>query len=257
MKKGFYYIAGLIIISSSLFFVAARGVQKNTSTILIDTEGEGFVVMELFTSQGCSSCPPADAILEMYAKKNDIRIIPLAFHVDYWNRLGWVDSLSKSDYSDRQRDYGEKLNSQTYTPQLIVNGQTQLVGSDRSEIATVVNKFLNKRPSVKINVADVKLLNDKVELTYNTEENIAGMNINAALVQKSVLTQIKGGENGGVKLNNFNVVRDFKTNRLTKPAGNFELKLPKGSSYDNYMIVLFVQDKNNGTIKGAVIKDCK
>ena len=257
MKKILYYLAGLIIISSSLFFIVSPELQNNVCVNVTDNEEQGFVVMELFTSQGCSSCPPADAILEMYAKKNDIRIIPLAFHVDYWNRLGWVDSLSKSDYSDRQRDYGEKLNSQTYTPQLIVNGQTQLVGSDRSEIATVVNKFLNKRPSVKINVADVKLLNDKVELTYNTEENIAGMNINAALVQKSVVTQIRGGENLGIKLNNFNVVRDFKTNRLTKPAGNFELKLPKGSSYDNYMIVLFVQDKNNGTIKGAVIKDCK
>ena len=257
MKKGLYYIAGLVIISSSLFFMASPGVQKNTGTILIGNEGDGFVLMELFTSQGCSSCPPADAILEMYAKKNDKRIIPLAFHVDYWNRLGWVDSLSKSDYSDRQRDYAEKLNAQSYTPQLIINGQTQLVGSDRSEIASIVNKFLNEKASFKINIDDIKLLNGNVEVSYHTEGSIEGMNINAALVQKSVITQIWGGENRGIKLNNFNVVRDFKTDRLRKPAGNFELNFPKGSSYDNYMMVLFVQDKNNGTIKGAVSKDCK
>lgn len=257
MKKGLYYIAGLVIISSSLFFMASPGVQKNTGTNFIDNEGEGFVLMELFTSQGCSSCPPADAILEMYAKKNDKRIIPLAFHVDYWNRLGWIDSLSKSDYSDRQRDYAEKLNAQSYTPQLIINGQTELVGSYKSEIAIIVTKFLNEKASLKINIIDVKLLNDKVEVSYDATGNFLNMNINAVLVQKSVVTQIKGGENRGVKLNNFNVVRDFKTDRLTKPAGSFELKLPKGSSYDNYMVVLFGQDKNNGTIKGAVIKDCK
>ena len=257
MKKGLYYIAGLVIISSSLFFMASPEVKKNTGTNFIDNEGEGFVLMELFTSQGCSSCPPADAILEMYAKKNDKRIIPLAFHVDYWNRLGWVDSLSKSDYSDRQREYGEKLNAETYTPQLIINGQTQLVGSDRNEIATAVNKFLNEKTSFKINIDDISLLNDNVEVSYKTEGDMANMNINAALVQKNVVTKIRGGENRGIELNNFNVVRDFKTNGLIKPTGSFELNMPKGSIYDNYMIVLFVQDKKNGIVKDAVSKNCK
>ncbi len=257
MKKGLYFIAGVVIISTSLFFMASPCVKKNTGNNLVDNEGEGFVVMELFTSQGCSSCPPADAILEMYAQKNDKRIIPLAFHVDYWNRLGWIDSLSKGSYSDRQREYGEKLNAETYTPQLVINGQTQLVGSYRTEIATVVNNFLNEKASLKINIDDINLLNNDVVVSYNTEGSIAGMNINAALVQQHVYTQIKAGENRGVKLNNFNVVRDFKTDRLSKHAGNFELKMPKGNAYDNYMVVLFAQDKKNGTIKGAVSKNCK
>ena len=257
MKKYLYYLVGLLIISSSLFFTGSPGQAENAGDNLIDNDEQGFVLMELFTSQGCSSCPPADAILEMYAEKNDKRIIPLAFHVDYWNRLGWTDSLSKSDYSDRQRDYAEKLKAQTYTPQLIVNGQTQLVGSDKSEIATVVNKFLNEKVLFKINIIDVKMLNNKVEVSYDAAGNFLNMEINAALVQKSVFTQIRGGENRGIKLNNFNVVRDFKTNRLTKNTGSIELKLPIGNSYDNYMIVLFGQDKNNGTIKGAVSKNCK
>ena len=216
------------------------------------------VLAELYTSEGCSSCPAADKLLAQLAADPAYKTVCfLSFHVDYWNRLGWIDSLSKSDYSDRQRDYAEKLNAQSYTPQLIINGQTELVGSYKSEIAIIVTKFLNEKASLKINIIDVKLLNDKVEVSYDATGNFLNMNINAVLVQKSVVTQIKGGENRGVKLNNFNVVRDFKTDRLTKPAGSFELKLPKGSSYDNYMVVLFGQDKNNGTIKGAVIKDCK
>jgi hypothetical protein len=140
---------------------------------------------------------------------------------------------------------------------LVINGQTELVGSDGSKIATVVNNLLKEKASLKINIIDVKLLNDKVEVRYDATGNFLNMNINAALVQKSVVTQIRGGENRGVKLNNFNVVRNFKTNTLTKNAGSFELKMPQGNSYDNYMVVLFVQDKNNGTIKGAVSKDCK
>lgn len=257
MKKYLYYLVGLVIISTSLFFTGSSAKQRNTGNNLIDKDGEGFVLMELFTSQGCSSCPPADAVLEMYAKKNDKRIIPLAFHVDYWNRLGWIDSLSKSEYSDRQKEYGEKLNAETYTPQLVINGQTQLVGSDRTEIATIVNKYLNEKISFKINIENVSLLNNNVEVSYNTEGNIVNTNINAALVQKNVFTQINAGENHGIKLNNFNVVRDFKTYKLIKSTGSFRLKMPQGNSYDNYMVVLFVQDKKNGTVKDAVSKDCK
>lgn len=254
--KRIYYMGGAIILTGILFMCTPSR-SKGNSKAKINPAADGFVVMELFTSQGCSSCPPADALLETYAEKNDDHIIPLAFHVDYWNRLGWIDSLSKSDYSDRQRDYAEKLNSQTYTPQLVINGQQQFVGSDRSEIASAVNKYLKNKATVKITVADLNLANSKAAVTYNIEGDISNMNINAALVQKSVMTQINGGENQGVKLNNFNVVRDFKTGLLSNQSGSISLKLPAGNSFDNYMVVLFIQDKNNGSIKAAVIKNCK
>lgn len=255
--KRIYYMGGAIILAGILFMCTPSGSKGNSKANIANSAADGFVVMELFTSQGCSSCPAADAVLEMYAEKNDDRIIPLAFHVDYWNRLGWIDSLSKSDYSDRQRNYAEKLNSQTYTPQLVINGQQQFVGSDRSEIASAVNKYLKTKATAKITVAAMNLVNGKAEVTYNIEGDISNMNINAALVQKSVITQIKGGENRGVKLNNFNVVRDFKTGHLSNQPGSISLKLPAGNSFDNYMVVLFIQDKNNGSIKAAVIKNCK
>ena len=255
--KRIYYMSGAIILTGILFMCTASGSKDNSKANIVNPAADGFVVMELFTSQGCSSCPAADAVLQTYAEKNDEHIIPLAFHVDYWNRLGWIDSLSKSDYSDRQRDYAEKLNSQTYTPQLVINGQQQFVGSDRSEIALAVNKYLKSKATLKITVADMNLANSKAAVTYNIEGDILNMNINAALVQKSVITQIKGGENQGVKLNNFNVVRDFKTGLLSNQSGSISLKLPAGNSFDNYMVVLFIQDKNNGSIKAAVIKNCK
>src|SRR5690242_801257 len=93
------------------------------------------VVVELFTSEGCSSCPPADALLaELVSKQpiDDVQIIPLAFHVDYWNNLGWMDRFSAPKFTQRQRDYGQAMKLRSiYTPQMVVNGHEEFVGSDR------------------------------------------------------------------------------------------------------------------------------
>ena len=250
------YTGCAIILAGILFMCTSSSSKDNLKTDTVNAAADGFVVMELFTSQGCSSCPPADALLETYAEKNDAHIITLAFHVDYWNRLGWIDSLSKSDYADRQRDYAEKLNSEIYTPQLVINGQQQITGSAGREIAVAVNKYLKNSAAAKITMADMSLVNSKATVNYNIEGDISNMNINAALVQKTVVTQIKAGENRGVKLNNFSVVRDFKTSLLSARSGTVSLKLPAGNGFDNYMIVLFMQDKNNASIKAAVTKNC-
>jgi hypothetical protein len=222
-----------------------------------DTE-PGFVIMELFTSQGCSSCPPADEILGMYALKNDQHIIPLAFHVDYWNRLGWVDSFSNSIYSQRQRNYAELLNTESvYTPQLVINGQKQMVGSNQSTIEAITNEYLKGKPAVKINIREINLTKNIVDVDYDVSSLLPNMNIHAALVEKKIITQIKGGENSGVKLTNYSVVRQFKTRQFINTSGSFTLELPAGNASDNYMVVLFVQDITSGSIKGAVKKDCK
>ena len=258
MKKRFYYIAGLVIIYSSLFFMTSPGVPKNTNNSVIDNEESGFVVMELFTSQGCSSCPPADEILGTYALKNDEHIIPLAFHVDYWNRLGWIDPFSNNIFSQRQRAYAEKFNLESiYTPQLIINGQKQLVGSDENKIAAITNGFLKEKSTVTIKIAAIKTGDDKIVVDYIVNDTLSNSSVNAVLVQRNIITQIKAGENRGVELNNYNVVRDFKTAQLTNASGRFILQLPKGNNPSNYQVVLFIQENNSGIIKGAVKENCK
>ena len=105
---------------------AKSGLKRNESLSI--------AVVELFTSEGCSSCPPADENLrriEGVAAMLDQNVFPLSFHVDYRNRLGWKDPFSQVAFSDRQREYAELLKSDTYTPQLIVNGTSEFVGSDR------------------------------------------------------------------------------------------------------------------------------
>lgn len=258
MKKGIGYI--ILLVSGCCLIcinVSSRKPDLMNNKVINNTE-PGFVVMELFTSQGCSSCPPADAILGIYAEKNDEHIISLAFHVDYWNRLGWIDSLSSSVYSQRQRDYAEKLNVESvYTPQLVINGQKQMVGSDRLRISAAVNDFLKSGPSVLISITSIRSVERKVEIDYAVNNIIPSSNINAVLVQRNIVTQIKAGENRGVKLTNYNVVRDFKTKPLTGLSGSFTLDLPAGNNADNYMVVLFVQQNAMGNIQGAVKQNCK
>ena len=257
MKKTIYYSSLFVIISLIFFSISCRLPNNNNKNFKANDE-QGFVIMELFTSQGCSSCPPADEILGRYALKNNEHIFPLAFHVDYWNRLGWVDSLSKNIYSQRQRDYAEKLNLESvYTPQIIINGQKQMVGSEEKEIASTTNKYLNEKAPIQISITGISLIKNKVSVNYQLSDLPLNMHINAALVQKKVVTQIKAGENRGVKLDNYNVVRDFKTTELLNVTGNFVLDLPYGNYANNYKVILFVQDKKTGSIQAAAGKDCQ
>ena len=100
---------------------------KETKEVSIIGSYAPIAVLELFTSEGCSSCPSADRLLPQLAKL-DSNIIPLSFHVDYWNRLGWTDPFSSSEYSERQRSYASHLKLESvYTPQLVVNGEYELV----------------------------------------------------------------------------------------------------------------------------------
>ncbi|MEO7532910.1 MAG: DUF1223 domain-containing protein, partial [Ferruginibacter sp.] len=107
---------------------------------------QGFAVVELFTSEGCSSCPPADAAMSVIANKYKEQVFVLGFHVDYWNRLGWKDEFSSSDYSKRQRNYATAFSLEgVYTPQVVVNGKSQFVGSDKSKIEKVIQSQLNEK----------------------------------------------------------------------------------------------------------------
>jgi len=108
-------------------------------------------VVELFTSQGCSSCPPADKILSGYAKSNDV--LALSWHVDYWNYLGWKDTFSKAEFTKRQRSYAVSFRRRgVYTPQAVVNGRNHAVGSQRSEIESLISTFQSNGQGLTVSV---------------------------------------------------------------------------------------------------------
>src|SRR5215831_4626337 len=145
----------LIIIFSGIAIFGIVKSKSNYKNAIAKSSSNSFAVLELFTSEGCSSCPPADRLLPQLA--NDPNIIPLSFHVDYWDRLGWKDSFSNSEFSDRQKEYAKRFKlSSIYTPQLVVNGEFEMVGTNRSSAEAAIKKVFAENDQVHVNIDGVK-----------------------------------------------------------------------------------------------------
>ncbi len=209
------------------------------------------VVLELFTSQGCSSCPPADRTLQELTAKAGQAIYGLSFHVDYWNRLGWRDPFSTKQFTDRQREYDRTLNSQTYTPQLIINGKQDVVGSNRSKIEQAV-AAVQRQPALAFVGVDGQVSYAGSQAVVAYELSASGPHrVNVALVQKEARTAVRNGENGGQTLVNTNVVRQFKTFDQNGMSGTASLPIPAGLSADQMAVIVYVQRTDTGQVVGA------
>src|SRR5260221_5575021 len=207
-------------------------------------------VLELFTSEGCSSCPPADNLLPQLAKL-DSNIIPLSFHVDYWNRLGWTDPFSSSEFSERQRKYGEQFHLEgVYTPQLVINGEYELVGSNRNSATSTIKKVLTEKAAVKINIDEEKKNGNKLLVTCSAEGDLENLDLLAALVQKQAVMNVKAGENNGAKLSHTNVVTSFAKQTAVQKT-SFTLEIPSSITDNNWQLIIYAQQKNDLKITGA------
>ncbi|MEP7251589.1 MAG: DUF1223 domain-containing protein [Ginsengibacter sp.] len=204
-------------------------------------------VLELFTSQGCSSCPSADRLLD---KLSDVEnVIALSFHVDYWDRLGWKDPYSSKEYTKRQYNYASVLNSQVYTPQLVINGESEMVGSDSKKIDNTLKAAWSMATNTSISIDNFSLVNGKANIHYTIKGITNRSMLNIALVEKKTTTAIRAGENGGATLKGTNVVRDFKTiSNATDGANTYSLEVPKDVEGKNMAVVIFIQQKDNKII---------
>lgn len=176
---------------------AAMAAEKNAP-------GRPLTVVELFTSQGCSSCPPADAFLGELAKRDDI--LALSVHVDYWDYIGWKDPFASPENTKRQRDYAAKMRMRyVYTPQMVIQGADHATGSDRSKVWAKIKKAAKtKRVPVAISLAGGKL---RVRVPgANTTDKAA---VWLAVYGHERETEIKRGENAGRTLRYHNVVSDM------------------------------------------------
>jgi hypothetical protein len=176
------------------------------------------VVVELFTSQGCSSCPPADALLRELSRRDDV--LALGFHISYWDRLGWKDPLSSEASTERQRSYARRLNGgQIYTPQIVVEGSGDMVGSDR---AAVLAELDVARP---VAAAAVIFAPDR----HSVRIGAGTGNASVLLVRfiRHQTTEVAAGENAGRILQDANGVRTFTTlGDWTGPARDFPIEPP-------------------------------
>ena len=211
---------------------------------------KGTAVLELFTSEGCSSCPPADDVLRDLAR--DSNVIALSFHVTYWNRLGWKDSFSQKKFDDRQYAYGDKFKANgVYTPQTVINGTVEIVGSKRGDVSKAVKSALETPAKVKITLKTT-VTDGEIEVKYALSGEVPkDAVVQFALVESGFATKVKRGENSGQTLKHDNVVRDFESKKGVYTEGSFSFFPLSGWTVKNCSVVAFVQERGLGKILGG------
>ena len=169
-------------------------------------EAQRPLLLELFTSQGCSSCPPADALLRELAQRPDL--LPLEFHVDYWNDLGWVDPYSSADFTARQQDYAAAHGFTVYTPQLVVEGRSDVIGSSRGEVEQAITAARGQTRSAPASIVRQGAQAD-LQIGAIPGATVAGT-VYLLSFDSRDSTRIERGENAGRSLVYANVVRSLR-----------------------------------------------
>ncbi|MEQ1652837.1 MAG: DUF1223 domain-containing protein [Hyphomicrobium sp.] len=210
-------------------------------------------VIELFTSQGCSSCPPADIVLQSYA--NDPSVIALSFPVDYWDYLGWKDTLASSRNSERQRAYAKaRGDGAIYTPQVVVNGTLHVNGAQKADIASAIDQT-NK--AMEQNRVPLWFWQERNTLNIATGAAAKGRNFKEAtiwlgVVQTTATVDVKRGENNGKALVYTNVVREMTPIGLWKGQA-MKIQIPRAAVMlaDTQKSIVLIQEGKAGPIIAA------
>ncbi len=202
------------------------------------------VVVELFTSQGCSSCPPADAILAELGEREDV--IPLALHVDYWDYIGWKDVFAHHGFTKRQKAYartgGWKM---IYTPQMVVNGQDDVIGSRPMKVANLIRKHLESGSHVDLKVTRD---GDAIQIRAEATGTVRPCDIHVVRYMPRKEVQISRGENAGHTLTYTHIVQSWDVAARWDGQGVYQGRVTLGSDLP---VVVLVQDPKDGHIVAA------
>ncbi len=232
-----HFVRGLAALAAAASFGAPSAALAESN----------LVVVELFTSQGCSSCPPADALLEQMAKNAEV--LPLAFHVDYWDYLGWTDKFSSPAFTQRQKDYAHAIGERSiYTPQAIVNGQSRMVGSDSQALMAALMHEMNRDESTQVSAA---LQGGTVNIVGKASAPINGT-LEVILVRylPESLVDILHGENAGKTIRYVNTVTSVSVIGQWAGQGDMTLSVPMSGSD---AAAVLVQEAGMGTILAAAL----
>ena len=220
------------------------------------------VLVELFTSEGCSSCPPADALLEKLDRSQSVsgaELIVLSEHVDYWNGIGWKDPYSSREYSERQSAYAAQFGlGSIYTPQMVVDGHFEFVGSDERRASQAIKEAARAskaRVSISLSSSDGNAITVHVEagpLPSSADTQSAGVFL--AIADNSDESQVSGGENSGRKLQHVGVLRKLTRIGAVDASAGFSRDIDldlKSRNHGNLRIVVIVQEAEVGRVLGA------
>lgn len=242
----------------SLFFL-----MTSLSAIAADqSTGNAPVLVELFTSEGCSSCPPADRLLQELDKSQPVsgaQLIVLSEHVDYWNQLGWKDPYSSKFFSDRQSSYSDHfgLNS-VYTPQMVVDGSKEFVGND-SRQANQACATARARQKISVKVSAVSLDGNNVHAHVETGPLSSGKgDVIVVVALNHAESQVAAGENSGHRLTHVAVVQNFTKVGSIDAGKSFaqdvQVKLDSRVDLSNLRLIAFVQEPGPGRVLGAALE---
>jgi hypothetical protein len=217
-------------------------------------------VVELFTSEGCSSCPPADAVLGRIgaaARASNQPVITLAFHVDYWDDLGWPDAFASPDFTARQRDYaGEFHGSGLYTPEMVVGGADAFVGSDESRADASIANALGQPLPVRVVLRVTRTSPTDVRVHHDLAGPLPhDVTLLVAVTERSATIDVKNGENAGRRLRHTDIVRAMQVSAGRETSGDDTLRLPWAPGPGEADVVAILQNSRGSqamAVLGAV-----
>jgi hypothetical protein len=224
------------------------------------------VIVELFTSEGCSSCPPADRLLARLESTQPVpgaQVVAIEEHVDYWNQLGWVDPFSSPQFRARQNDYAVAFHAgDIYTPQMVVNGQIEFVGSDMSRALREIGAAVHAETTeidlgTTPNSHDPELLDLSVRMNSPHTAKLHDSNVYLAVTENNLVTFVPRGENAGRTLRHSAVARSFgvigRVDSHGASGGQLvsTLRLPSDWKREHLRAVVFVQERDSRRITGA------
>jgi hypothetical protein len=250
----------ILLISTIAFFLGVSTPPAESAS-----DARTAVLVELFTSEGCSTCPPADAFLQKLDAQPlaGEEMIVLSEHVDYWNHIGWKDPYSSRFYSDRQSAYARRLGlSDVYTPQMIVDGTTQFVGSDEALADKAFAKALTK-PKIAMRLTSVSSSATNVLLAHletgalQESFGLPMADVYVAVALNRAESHVARGENAGRTLAHTAVVRSIVKVRSIRQgqafAQDIQVKLDPGTDTHNLRLIAFVQEPGQGRVIGAAM----
>lgn len=258
------YVFLIFSIPVFLLFVTPKSPSENTEVLAdVNPKNEAIfpatALVQLFTSQGCSSCPPADALLEKIKTEYD-NVYVLSYHVDYWNRLGWKDPFSKAEYTDLQYQYGKKFRSgSVYTPQAVINGNEHFVGSNKGKMKDRLTQYLKQKDENKVVLKSSTLVNSALSFLFSVDGDTEGKTLKAALVLDKETTYVSRGENRKRTLENSNIVIDEVDLVIPKvKSGEASIQIPDWVDPSTSLrLIAYIQDENLAVYGAAQLVDIK
>ena len=216
---------------------------------------KGPIVVELFTSEGCSSCPPADNLLSKLRQTGTVEgseVLILSEHVDYWNHLGWTDRFSSASLTQRQADYARRFDlDSSYTPQMVIDGHAELVGNDERGVLRQLALASHSQKPVRVNLNWAQ--DERLQIDINGTSEGDGK-VLLAITEDGLSTHVGSGENGGRTLRHSGVVRDLhEIGSLRHGQFSAAVKATHHSDWktENLRAIVFVQKQGHGDVTGA------